>query len=63
MLITKENKQAYIESMARYYKKSVEQITKEVEAEPDRLEGWAEHLANDFVETKVFRKVGNKYYE
>lgn len=64
MLVNKENKQKYIQSLARHYNKTIEQVEKEVEENPDILEGWAEHLANDFEDLPSYhRNYGNKYYE
>ena len=64
MLVNKENRQKYIQSLARSTNKSVELIELEVERNPDILEGWAEHLANDFDNTSRYIKhYRNNYYE
>ena len=64
MLVNKENKQKYIQSYARHFNKTIQQVEKEVEENPEKLEGWAEHLANDFEELPNYHKsYRNKYYE
>jgi len=64
MLVNKDNRQKYIQSLARSTKKPVELIELEVERNPDILEGWAEHLANDFDNTRRYIKhYKEKYYE
>lgn len=48
MFITKENRDYYIKRMARHYGKTVEEIEESVKEHPERLEGFAEYLANDY---------------
>ena len=45
-LINSDNRNEYIRLMTIHYKKSEEQIRKEVEQDPEILEGFAEYLAN-----------------
>lgn len=65
MLVNKDNRDYYIKSMARYYKVSEEQIRKEAKENKEMLEGWAEHLLNDFGSSpnRNFKHYGSKYYE
>ena len=64
MLVNKDNEEYYIKSMARHYKKSEEQIRKEMKENKELLEGYAEYL-NDLADepTRSFRHYGSKYYE
>ena len=48
MFIAKENRDYYIKRMARHYGKTVEEIEESVKEHPERLEGFAEYLANDY---------------
>lgn len=64
MLVTKENKDYYIKRMARHYGKTIEEIEESVNEDPERLEGFAEYLANDCgYDARSHRNYGGKYYE
>lgn len=64
MLVTKENRDYYIKRMARHYGNTIEEIEESVKDNPERLEGFAEHLANDYEDDRPsHRNYGGKYYE
>lgn len=66
MFITDKNREWYISRLVENQKHThtEEQIRREVEENPQILEDFAEHLANDYCETTIkLRSCEGKYYE
>lgn len=64
MLVNDNNRQYYLRTMAQHYGKDINELEERVKKDPNILEGWAEHLANDFEDTPNYRKhYRSTYYE
>lgn len=65
MLVNDDNRDYYLQTMAKHYGKKISDLKKQVEKRPEILEGWAEHLQNDFEDEsqRSFKHYGAKYYE
>ena len=64
MLVNDNNREDYLHRMASHYGYDIIKLRKQVKDNPDILEGYAEHLANDFEDTpRNHRHYESTYYE
>lgn len=64
-MITDRDYKIYINSLAKEYGKTVEEIEKIVKEKPEFLQGYIEHLETDYkdLDEAYHRNYGNNYYE